>query len=180
RLLEFSKSKPIVFFHISGPPDTRIPVIKKILQGKELFDNYFQFIISEGNPNGQIVPLHISKNGWYYEWCPIRDELFALSNILIIRGGHTAISQAIQFGKPIISIPIENHAEQLNNSNKISKIGIGTTIDNKEITPEKIIYEINKILANRTYFNKMDEIMKVSNKLNGIENVVDIVRSYIR
>lgn len=179
-LLEFSKSKPIVFFHISGPPDTRIPVITKILQGKELFDKYFQFIISEGNPNGQIIPLHISKNGWYYEWCPIRDELFALSNILIIRGGHTAISQAIQFGKPIISIPIENHAEQLNNSNKISKIGIGTTIDNKEITPEKIVYEINKILSNRTYFNKMDEIMKVSNKLNGIENVVDIVRSYIR
>jgi len=179
-LLEFSKSKPIVFFHISGPPYTRIPVIKKILQGKELFDKYFQFIISEGNPNGKLVPLQISKNGWYYEWCPIRDELFALSNILVIRGGHTAISQAIQFGKPIISIPIENHAEQLNNSNKISKIGIGTTIENKEITPEKIVCEINKILTNRTYFNKMDEIMKVSNKLNGIENVVDIVRSYIR
>lgn len=179
-LLEFTKSKPIVFFHISGPPNTRIPIIKKILKGKQLFDNNFQFIVSEGKPNGRDIPLHITKNGRYYEWCPIRDELFALSDILIIRGGHTAISQAIHFGKPIISIPIENHAEQINNSNKIAKIGLGITIDNQEITPEKIVDEINKILENRNYFKKTDEIMKLSSNLNGVENVVNIVRSYIR
>ena len=39
-----------------------------------------------------------------------------MSNLLIIRGGHVVISQAIQFGKPMISIPIENHRQQLGNS----------------------------------------------------------------
>jgi UDP:flavonoid glycosyltransferase YjiC (YdhE family) len=150
------------------------------LKGRQLFDNNFQFIISEGKPEGQTVPLRISKNGWYYEWCPIRDEIFALSDILVIRGGHTAISQAIQFGKPIISIPIENHAEQINNSDKITKIGLGITINNKEITPEKIVDEVNGVLENGNYFMKTNEIMILSNKLNGVENVVNIVRSYIR
>ena len=83
-----------------------------------------QFIISEGKPNGETNPFKISENGWYYEWCPIRDELFALSDILVIGGGHTAISQAIQFGKPIISIPIENHAEQINNSLKYPELDL--------------------------------------------------------
>jgi uncharacterized protein (TIGR00661 family) len=98
----------------------------------------------------------------------------------VIRGGHTAISQAIQFGKPIISIPIENHAEQINNSVKISRIGLGTKLDNNEITPKKIVESIYEILDNSNYLMKSNEIMNISNKLNGVENVVDIVRSYIR
>ncbi|HLN35469.1 MAG TPA: glycosyltransferase [Nitrososphaeraceae archaeon] len=180
KLLNFSKSKPIIFFHISGPPKTRIPIVTKILKMKESFGSNLQFIISGGKPNGETIPRKISENGWYYEWCPIRDELFAISDILVIRGGHTAISQAIQFGKPIISIPIENHAEQINNSVKISRIGLGTTLDNNEITPKKIVESIYEILDNSNYLMKSNEIMNISKKLNGVENVVDIVRSYIR
>ena len=49
-----------------------------------------------------------------------------MSNLLVLRGGHVAISQAIQFGKPVITIPIENHGEQLGNSEKIAEIGVGS------------------------------------------------------
>ena len=84
--------------------------------------NNIQFIFSEGKANGDTNPRKLSHNIWYYEWCPCRDEIFYLADFLIIRGGHTAISQAIQFGKPFISIPIENHGEQISNSNKIEKL----------------------------------------------------------
>lgn len=26
-----------------------------------------------------------SSTGWYYEWCPVRDEIFALSDLIVIR-----------------------------------------------------------------------------------------------
>ena len=178
-LLNFSNSKPIVFFHISGPAKTRLPLVRKILDAQKYFKNNIQYVISEGKPNGNIEPFKISDNGWYYEWCPIRDELFILSNIIVLRGGHTTISQAIQFGKPIISIPIENQAEQISNSCKITKIGIGIMLKTDELTPEKIVESINKILNDNRFIARSNEIMEFCSKLNGVENVINIIRSYI-
>ena len=150
-----------------------------MLEAQKYFKNNIQYVISEGKPNGKIEPFKISDNGWYYEWCPIRDELFILSNILVLRGGHTTISQAIQFGKPIISIPIENQAEQISNSYKITKIGIGIMLKTNELTSETIIEAINKILNDNKFLSRSNKIMEFCNKLNGIENVIDIIRSYI-
>ena len=177
--LNFSKNKPIIFFHISGPSKTRLPIVLKILNAQKYFRNKIQYVVSEGKPNGDTQPKKLSDNGWYYEWCPIRDELFALSDILVLRGGHTTMSQAIQFGKPIISIPIENHAEQLSNSCKIKKMGIGIMLKDDELSPEKLSESITNILNDNTYRSRSIEIMQLCEKLNGIQNVVNIVRSYI-
>jgi UDP-N-acetylglucosamine--N-acetylmuramyl-(pentapeptide) pyrophosphoryl-undecaprenol N-acetylglucosamine transferase len=178
-ILNFSKNKPIIFFHISGPSKTRLPMVLKILDAQKYFRNEIQYVISEGKPNGDIQPQKLSDNGWYYEWCPIRDELFALSDILVLRGGHTTMSQAIQFGKPIISIPIENHAEQISNSCKIKKMGIGIMLNDDELSPEKLSEAISNILNDNKFRSRSIEIMQFCEKLNGIQNVVNIVRSYI-
>jgi UDP-N-acetylglucosamine--N-acetylmuramyl-(pentapeptide) pyrophosphoryl-undecaprenol N-acetylglucosamine transferase len=178
-LLNFSKDKPIIFFHISGPSKTRLPIVKKILDAQKYFKNNIQYVISEGKPNGDMEPHKLTDNGWYYEWCPIRDELFAMSNILVLRGGHTTMSQAIQFGKPIISIPIENHAEQISNSCKIKKIGLGIMLKDHDLLSERISEAIDEILNDNKFTSRSIEIMQFCDKLNGVQNIVNIVRSYI-
>jgi UDP-N-acetylglucosamine--N-acetylmuramyl-(pentapeptide) pyrophosphoryl-undecaprenol N-acetylglucosamine transferase len=176
--LQIDKNKLLIFVHISGPKETRKPIILKIIEICQNITN-IQFVISEGKANGDINPRKISSNIWYYEWCPCRDEIFYLSNILIIRGGHTAISQAIQFGKPFISIPIENHGEQLSNSNKIEKLGIGLTINPKLISTEIIKKTIEDMICNNKYNEKALQLMEISNKLDGIENIKNIVFSHV-
>lgn len=177
-LLQIDRKKLIVFVHISGPRETRIPIILKIIEAcKHLTD--IQFIFSEGRSSGDVLPKKISENIWYYEWCPHRDEIFQLSNGLIIRGGHTAISQAIQFGKPFISIPIENHGEQLSNSNKVEKLGIGLRLNPKVIETTSIKLSIEKIIYDSKYAKKASQVMEISNKLDGIDNIKNIVFSSI-
>ncbi len=176
--LQIDKNKLVVFVHISGPKETRKPIIVKIIEAcQNIVD--IQFIFSEGKANGDTVPKKISNNIWYYEWCPYRDEIFHLSNILIIRGGHTAISQAIQFGKPFISIPIENHGEQLSNSSKIEKLGIGITLNPKIINTTIIKKSIEDIIYDNKYNKKALQLMEISNKLDGIENIKNIIFSHV-
>jgi UDP-N-acetylglucosamine--N-acetylmuramyl-(pentapeptide) pyrophosphoryl-undecaprenol N-acetylglucosamine transferase len=177
--LGLDRSKPIVFIHISGPMQTRMPVIRTAIDACKSLRQEIQYIISEGRPKGDLEPKKISGSGWYYEWCPIRDEIFAMSNLLVLRGGHVAISQAIQFGKPIITIPIENHGEQLGNSEKIAEIGIGVTLKTKQLKANQITDAIHKILDDSRYQKKANELMKLAEKLDGIDNVVKIVRSYL-
>lgn len=181
-LLDIDRSRPVVFVHISGPMETRLPLIRLALEAARRMDNNkpVQFIFSEGRPNGSTEPKRIEKaRGWYYEWCPVRDEVFALSDLVVMRGGHTAISQAIQFGKPIVTIPIENHGEQLGNSEKVAKLGAGVMVHPKKLKPEKIAEAVEQVLSDPAYGKRVLELKKMTESLDGIDNVVKVVRSYL-
>ncbi len=178
--LELDRNRPIVFVHISGPTDTRMPIIKLAIEACKVLRPGFQYVISEGNPKGSSFPRRLQTNGWYYEWCPVRDEIFALSDALVLRGGHAALSQAIQFGKPVLSIPIENHGEQLGNSSKIAQLGAGIALNSKQLTSSQITNGIEDVVDRPEYKQKAGILMGISQKLNGIENIVKVVGSYLK
>jgi UDP-N-acetylglucosamine--N-acetylmuramyl-(pentapeptide) pyrophosphoryl-undecaprenol N-acetylglucosamine transferase len=177
--LGLNRSRPVIFIHISGPIETRTPIIKIILEACKSLRREVQYIISEGRPKGNLEPKKLSGSGWYYEWCPVRNEIFAMSNLLVLRGGHVALSQAIQFGKPIITIPIENHGEQLGNSEKIAKIGAGLMLKPKELKANHFTDAVHQLLDNPKYQKKSTELMRLTEKLDGINNIVKIIRSYL-
>jgi UDP-N-acetylglucosamine--N-acetylmuramyl-(pentapeptide) pyrophosphoryl-undecaprenol N-acetylglucosamine transferase len=177
--LEFDRSRPVVFIHVSGPAGTRMALVRVALEASKMLDSKIQFVISEGNARGSTEPRKIGESGWYYEWCPVRDEIFAMSELLVLRGGHVALSEAIQFGRPVVTVPIENHGEQLGNSAKIAELGMGVMLRPKGLKAEQLASSISEVLGNPKYRRKAAELQKMTEKLNGIENVVQIVRSYL-
>ena len=176
--LGISNDKPLVFVHISGPSSTRPSLISKVLQAIRDSQADIQYVISEGRPNGKIQPAKLSNSVWYYEWCPIKDELFKISDLIVLRGGHTAISQAIQYGKPIVTIPIRNQGEQLGNSDKVAKMGIGIKLDSLHMDAADFSNAILMVLNNKYFLENVQKLMKVANSLDGIENVLKVIRSY--
>lgn len=178
-MLGFDSSRPLVFVHVSGPVQTRPALLKVAVETAKRLDPKIQFVISAGNPKGISDPRRIGRFSWYYEWCPVRDEIFAASDLLVLRGGHVALSQAIQFGKPVVTVPIENHGEQLGNCAKIEELGAGVMLHPKRLRPEQLADAIEKVLGDSDYNKKAAELQRVAEKLNGIDNVVQIVRSYL-
>ena len=60
------------------------------------------------------------------------------ADILVINAGFSAISEAIVLEKPVIVIPVENHAEQFINSHRAEQSGFGL-IATQENADEKIM-----------------------------------------
>ncbi|MGC2598884.1 MAG: glycosyltransferase family protein [Nitrososphaeraceae archaeon] len=178
--LGLDRARPIVFFHLSGPKRTRLRILKNVLLACKSLRPQIQYIVSGGTPDGNPDFKKIAANGWYFEWCPVRDEIFALSNLLVIRGGHTVISQAIQFGKPMLTIPIENHGEQIGNSEKVAKIGLGIMIPSGHINPKNIVEAVHHLLDDHSFHDRATELMKLSSDLDGIDNIVNIIRPYLK
>jgi UDP-N-acetylglucosamine--N-acetylmuramyl-(pentapeptide) pyrophosphoryl-undecaprenol N-acetylglucosamine transferase len=178
-MLGFDRSRPLVFVHISGPVQTRPALLKVAVETAKRLDPKIQFVISAGKPGGISHPRRIGRLSWYYEWCPVRDEIFAASDLLVLRGGHVALSQAIQFGKPVVTVPIENHGEQLGNCAKIEELGAGVMLHPKQLRSAQLADAIEKVLGDSSYNKKATELQRLAEGLNGIDNVVKIVRSYI-
>jgi UDP-N-acetylglucosamine--N-acetylmuramyl-(pentapeptide) pyrophosphoryl-undecaprenol N-acetylglucosamine transferase len=177
--LGLDRTRPLVFVHVSGPFQTRPSLIKVALEMAKRLDPKIQFIISEGNPKGKSEPTRMGKLSWFYEWCPVRDEIFAISDLLVLRGGHVALSQAIQFGKPVVTVPIENHGEQLGNSAKLVELGAAVMVHPKQLRPEQLGDAIEKVLGNPDYKKRAMGLQRLAEKLNAIDNIVQIVRSYL-
>ncbi len=178
-MLGFDRSRPLVFVHISGPVQTRPALLKVAVETAKRLDPKIQFVISAGKPGGISHPRRIGRLSWYYEWCPVRDEIFAASDLLVLRGGHVALSQAIQFGKPVVTVPIENHGEQLGNCAKMEELGAGVMLHPKQLRSAQLADAIEKVLGDSNYNKKATELQRLAEGLNGIDNVVKIVRSYI-
>jgi UDP:flavonoid glycosyltransferase YjiC (YdhE family) len=178
-MLGFDRIRPLVFVHVSGPTQTRPAFLQLAVEAAKRLDPKIQFVISAGNPKGKSDPSRIGRSSWYYEWCPVRDEIFAASDLLVLRGGHVALSQAIQFGKAVVTVPIENHGEQLGNCAKIAELGAGVMLHPKRLRSEQLANAIGHVLGDSNYNKKAAELQRIAEKLNGIHNVVKIVRSYL-
>jgi UDP-N-acetylglucosamine--N-acetylmuramyl-(pentapeptide) pyrophosphoryl-undecaprenol N-acetylglucosamine transferase len=178
-MLGLDRNRPLVFVHISGPVQTRPALLKVAVETAKRLDPKIQFVISAGKPGGISYPRRIGRLSWYYEWCPVRDEIFAASDLLVLRGGHVALSQAIQFGKPVVTVPIENHGEQLGNCAKFEELGAGVMLHPKRLRSDQLADAIEKVLGDSHYNKKATELQRLAERLNGIDNVVKIVRSYI-
>ena len=126
-----------------------------------------------------LCPERLSSTGWYYEWCPVRDEIFALSDLIVIRAGHAAISHAIQHGKPMVTIPIQNHGEQLGNSEKVERMKIGIRLEPSKTNAEQIAQAIHKILDDKSYMQNVEKLMKLTDNYDGIKNALEIIRSFL-
>jgi UDP:flavonoid glycosyltransferase YjiC (YdhE family) len=96
----------------------------------------------------------------------------------VIRAGHEAISHAIEHGKPMISIPIQNHGEQLGNSEKVERMKIGIKLEPSNTNPTHIAEAIHRILDDKSYLENVQQIKKISDTYDGINNALEIIRSY--
>jgi UDP-N-acetylglucosamine--N-acetylmuramyl-(pentapeptide) pyrophosphoryl-undecaprenol N-acetylglucosamine transferase len=179
RMLNLCNKKPFIFLHISGPVPTRRPLINLVLRAFKELEPEIQYAISEGKPGGNASPQKISDSGWYFEWCPIRDELFTLCDALVIRAGHASISQSIQFGKPFLCIPIENHGEQLANSDKVSKLKIGISLRQDGLTLETVKEAVLNLIADEQYRRNVVHLMRFARGLNGVQNILKEVKPYL-
>ena len=75
-------------------------------------------------------------------------------------------------------MPIESHGEQLSNAEKVVKLGIGQKIDAKSMNADVLLNTLNELLHNLKYRKEMDKLAQISTKLNGIENIKNIILSY--
>ena len=87
-------------------------------------------IIGRTQPAG--VPRH--PNITYHGKVMNTLELMRDADLLVVNGGFSAVSEGFVLRKPLLIIPVPNHAEQWINARTIEKLGVGImcTVDNFE------------------------------------------------
>ncbi|MDA4135989.1 MAG: hypothetical protein OK449_03165 [Thaumarchaeota archaeon] len=170
--------RPLVFIQISGPDATKQRFVDTVLRSTRALAGRYNIVVSLGHLNGSGEPTKLADGTWLYEWCPVKDELFALSSLVVARSGHRTIGQCIDAGKPAVLIPIQNHSEQLGNAEKFSRLGLGITIRSQDLTAERLTEAIDACLNDPKYKTSVESLRVISKKYDGIDNCAEIIKSY--
>ncbi len=162
-----------IFWQVSGPPKTRPSLLAKaLLLARQMRDGHI-FVISAGNPQGRSSPTPI-EGGFLYEWCPVKDRLVELSELVVSRAGHTSIGQFIQKRKPSLLIPIASHSEQQGNAVKACRLGISALLQEQELTPERFSLALSS-LEDDTVERRLKEVSGVAEGFDAEESIVKAV-----
>ena len=173
-----SDGRPLVFFQISGPDATKKRFIETVLQSAATLSGRYKVVISMGYLGGSGEPRRLADGTMLYDWCPIKDELFMLSDVLVSRSGHRTIGQCIDAGKPAVLVPIRNHSEQLGNADKFQRLGLGIAVPPEDLGAERLADSIDSCMQDPKYRKNVEAVGLVSKRYNGIEKCAEIINSY--
>jgi UDP-N-acetylglucosamine--N-acetylmuramyl-(pentapeptide) pyrophosphoryl-undecaprenol N-acetylglucosamine transferase len=171
--------RPLVFVQISGPTATKKRFVNIILQSSDRLSKNYNVVVSMGYPGASPEPQRLANGTWLYEWCPIKDELFLLANILVGRSGHRTIGQCIDTGKPAVLIPIYNHSEQIWNAEKFQQLGLGIEIRAEHLDAQKLADSVERCVNDGTFKNNAEKVRAISKRYNGTKRTVEIINSYL-
>jgi len=161
---------------ISGPLHERIPLIKSLIPLIRKNDEKdIQFTVSLGDVGSSYVEK--GRNYVIYGWLQNKWEVLKKSDLVVCRGGHTTISEAILSGIPVISIPVPGHSEKEENSRSIERIGVGMILEQDKI--DLFFKCVKTVLDDPKYHKRADEIAKRFSSWDSIDRTVGIILSSI-
>ena len=141
-------TKPKIFWQISGPPQTRGPLLAKARSLADSLYGRMTSVISCGSPGGETTPLEI-RGGFLYQWCKPKDTIVRLADVVVSRAGHTSICQFIQRRKPMILVPITAQSEQEGNAQKAQSIGVAAYLKESELDLAHLEQALDEVTSQR-------------------------------
>lgn len=171
-------SRPLVFCQISGPDATKKWFLETSLQAAKDLSREYNVVISAGRAGGSQEPSRLANGALLFEWCPIKDELFEMADLLVARAGHGTIGQCIGAGKPAVLVPIHNHPEQMGNADKFQRLGLGLQIRSEKLSAGRLVESVQLCLADSKFKNSVEALREFSKKYNGLERCAEVIGSY--
>jgi uncharacterized protein (TIGR00661 family) len=172
--LGLDENKPLIFSPISGPIKQRTYLTRLLMQIFNNFPRTYQIVISLGNPSGSTKPIQ-KRNVTIYNWVKNRFEYLKACDLVISRAGHGTLTQSICYGKPLVLIPAPSHTEQLNNSQRLAKLGIAEVVTQKDLSVHTLLESVKKILEINAFQERVKQIQAEALKLNGVETATRII-----
>ena len=105
------------------------------------------FVVSSNYAKNRIIE---KENMIIYPFINNPFEFMKISEGIISTAGHSAISEAIVYKKPMLAIPVRKHIEQIVNAALLEKNGFGKAcFFEKRINPHKLIESIETFFENK-------------------------------
>ncbi len=163
--------KPYVIITLGGHA-YRKPILDNMLQVANNmpeihFDIFTNFKAEELPDNARIMGI-----------VPNIAEYMKAADLVITQAGHSTAMELLTLGKQSLIIPDLNQIEQENNANRMAELGVSETIVYGNLSCDKLIEIIEKMLENSQYKEKAQQFAQMAEEISGKKKAAEILRDY--
>ncbi len=107
-------------------------------------------------------------------------EAYKKADVVVSRSGAHTIAEILALEKPAVLIPIPwvSHNEQMENSKIVEKAGLGTILEEKNLSGENLFKSINEVLGNKQEYILKNQSFKQAIALDSAELIVDEILKF--
>jgi uncharacterized protein (TIGR00661 family) len=157
------------------PPNYQLKNILVMLSGSQ-FKSSAQFLEHLNRLPGvriDVVGQDGESNDWITYHGKLRDNkgLINEADMMVVNGGFSAVSEAIVLRKPVVVIPVPNHAEQFINGKLVEDLGLGLCAN-----MENVVVRINEMVGRFPSF--VDVHQKHNISTHGAEEAARLIHRW--
>uniref|UniRef100_A0A7C3FA12 Glycosyl transferase family 28 C-terminal domain-containing protein n=1 Tax=Candidatus Methanomethylicus mesodigestus TaxID=1867258 RepID=A0A7C3FA12_9CREN len=174
--------RPLIFAAISGTLAEKRMIVSKLVEIFKEFPDSYNVVVTRGlsgvsagcNNNYQNKRLKV------FNWVDDRYKYLKACDLLITRGGHNTVSEAMYYGKPMIVIPTIAHSEHQGIADAVVKMRLGSKIQQEELSKEVLLDAVRSIIDSSYYFYNVKRAQQFSGRFNAVETIYDIVSEILK
>ena len=164
---------PVIFVPISGPSQEKAYFIGKMRDILLKMPQEYQVVVSLADPDANRDPVQ-AGNVTIYDWLPNRFEFLKACDMVVCRAGLGTISQAICYGKPLLTVPTPSHTEQQNNASRAEALGVAKVLDQRRLSFDYVLSSIREILSNG-YVERAELLRREVERYDATEAIVEAI-----
>ncbi|MCQ8892785.1 MAG: hypothetical protein NQU41_05325 [Candidatus Methanosuratincola sp.] len=169
--------RPLIFAAISGTKAEKLMITKTISEIFRGFPDRYNIVLSRGLSD---VPNTETKlNGGrlrIYNWVDDRYKYLKACDLLVTRGGHNTVGEAIYYGKPMVVIPTIAHSEHQGIAESVEKMEIGRKIQQYDLSKETLCRAVDEVMNSESCLRSVRAAQRFARRFNAIDSIVKITR----
>jgi len=166
--------RPLIFAAISGTKAEKLMITRTIAEIFREFPDRYNIVLSRGLSD---VPNNGKSNGGrlrIYNWVDDRYKYLKACDLLITRGGHNTVGEAVYYGKPMIVIPTVAHSEHQGIAESVERMGIGRKVQQYELSRETLYRAVEEVMQSESYWKNIRGAQRFARRFNAIDSIAKI------
>ena len=164
--------RPLVLAAISGTRAEKQIISARLQEIFRDFPERYNIVLTKGladQPNG----AHSTNGGrlQVYNWLRDRHAYLKACDILVTRGGHNTVSEAIYYGKPMVVIPTPAHSEHQGIAESLVHMGLGMAIQQDQLGEDILLRSVQSLVEDSQYKQRMKAAQDFAFKFDAIDSI---------
>lgn len=168
--------RPLILAAISGTRAEK-QIISSRLQGILLeFPERYNVVLTKGLADQQNGLQRLNGGRvQVYNWLKDRHAYLKACDVLVTRGGHNTVSEAIYYGKPMVVIPTPAHSEHQGIAESLAHMGLGIPIQQNTLDKDALLRAVQSLTEESAYGQRMKTAQEFAFKFDAIDSIYKAV-----
>jgi UDP:flavonoid glycosyltransferase YjiC (YdhE family) len=177
--------RPLIFAAISGTTAEKMLISRRLVELFRDFPDSYNIVVTRGLSdvkdavgNGGLLSRNPRLR--IYNWIDDRYKYLKACDLLVTRGGHNTVSEAIYYGKPMIVIPTPGHSEHQGIAESLAAMNLAIVQQQNSLCREGLLEGVQTMTESSVYRARIDDAQRYASRFNAVESIYRIVGDVLK